>query len=226
MRNCFARFVSKRAALARAAGASMVLALGGATSASAGVIFDNITGTSSPGGYLVGQYPGGGIYAIGFDFTAPSVAGPAVGGAIGVEYSSGLNQLDLTLAENIGGAVGPTVATATLTAIPATLTILDFSLTSPATLTPGASYWLIATADDPSAVFYWWTPNIPVGSFDQIVSVNGGAFTFDQNLRPGQFAIFSVPEPSTWAMLVVGFAGVAFAASRASIRSCSRPSVA
>ncbi len=225
MLRLFAHFVLMPVALAGiAALGAAALALGGAGEANAGLIFSNITGTSSPGGYLVGLYPGAGDYAIGSDFTAPSDVGPAVGGAIGVEYSSGLDQLDLTLAENLGGDVGPTVATATLTNIPPTLAILDFTLSAPTTLTPGASYWLIATADDPTAVFYWWTPAIPAGAYDQTVSYNGGSFSFDTNLRPGQFAIFSVPEPSTWTMLIIGFGGLAFAMSRASIRSRSRPS--
>lgn len=213
-----AHFVSRCAALTQIVSLSAAMAIAGVSAAKAAIIFDNITGTSSPGGYLIGQYPGGGVYAIGFDFTVPSGAGPAVGGAIGVEYSSGVDQLDLAIAENVGGVVGPTVATATLTGIPSTLTILDFSLAAPVALEPNHSYWLIATADTSSAVFYWWTPDIPPGVYDQAVSVNGGLFASGTNQRPGQFAIFSAPEPSTWTMLLIGFGAAAFAMRRASLR--------
>ena len=40
---------------------------------------------------------------------------------------------------------------------------------------------------------------------------------------PGTWTVTSVPEPSTWAMMLAGFAGLAFAAHSAHRRSIARP---
>jgi hypothetical protein len=52
--------------------AAMGFALGGAGDASAEVIFDNSTGTSSSGGFVVGEYSPGSVYALGGNFTCRS----------------------------------------------------------------------------------------------------------------------------------------------------------
>ena len=51
--------------------AATAFAMGGAGEASAEVIFDNTTGTSSSGGYVVGEYSPGSVYALGGNFTVP-----------------------------------------------------------------------------------------------------------------------------------------------------------
>jgi hypothetical protein len=86
-----------------AAIAAMAFALGGTRDASAEAIFDNSTGTSSSGGYVVGEYSAGSVYALGGNFTVP-VGAPLhlVGGSIGVSFgasSAGLNEMDLEIAE-------------------------------------------------------------------------------------------------------------------------------
>jgi hypothetical protein len=91
--------------------AATALTLSGA--ARAGVIFDNITGANSPGGFVVGEYSPGADYAIGSSFTVPlGEARPMLGGSIGVSFKagSGLNQMDLQIAEDVGDTVGATVA--------------------------------------------------------------------------------------------------------------------
>jgi len=55
-------------------------ALGGAGDASAEAIFDNSTGTSSSGGYVVGEYSTGSVYALGGNFTVP-VGAPFISSA-------------------------------------------------------------------------------------------------------------------------------------------------
>ena len=104
--------------------AAMAFALGGARDASAEVIFDNRTGTSSSGGYVVGEYSPGSVYALGGNFTVP-VGAPLhlVGGSIGVSFgasSAGLNEMDLEIAEDVGGAdtVGAILASATISDLP------------------------------------------------------------------------------------------------------------
>jgi hypothetical protein len=197
--------------------AAAAFALGGAVEAPAAVIFDNITGTSSPGGYVVGQYSPGSDYAIGWSFTVPlDVDSPLLGGSIGVQYAGGTNEMDLQIADDVGDAVGATVASGVIKNLPSVLGIVNFTMSPEVVLTPGASYWLLASMPDPSARAYWWTPNIAAvtDGFPEAVSYNGGAYSVGSNERPGQFSIVTVPEPSTWAMLLVGFAGIACIASR------------
>jgi hypothetical protein len=120
--------------------AATAFALGGAAKASAEVIFDNSTGTSSSGGYVVGEYSPGSDYALGGNFTVP-VGAPLhlVGGSIGVSFdatSTGLNEMDLEVAEDVGGAdpVGAVVASATISNLPTVFTFVDFTMSSEALL--------------------------------------------------------------------------------------------
>jgi hypothetical protein len=102
-------FMEHRTRLRRmAAVAATAFALGGAGDASAEVIFDNSTGTNSSGGYVVGDYSPGSVYALGGSFTVP-VGAPLhlVGGSIGVSFnpsSTRLNQMDVEIAQDVGGA--------------------------------------------------------------------------------------------------------------------------
>jgi hypothetical protein len=50
---------------------------------------------------------------------------------------------------------------------------------------------------------------------------NPGTFNATAIYDPLQITITSVPEPSTWAMLTIGFAGLGFAGYRASRKSAA-----
>jgi hypothetical protein len=161
---------------------AIALAFGGAHEASATVIFSNITGPSSPGGYVVGQYSPGSNYALGSSFTVP-IGAPThlIGGSIGVSFqpgNTGLNEMDLEIAVDdgsaISGPVGAIVANAVITNLSTDLTFIDFSTLPGAVLTPGASYWLLASMPDSSATAYWWAANVPAASYPVAVSYNGG----------------------------------------------------
>jgi hypothetical protein len=83
-----------------------------------------------------------------------------VGGSIGVSFgasSTGLNEMDLEIAEDVGGAdpVGAILARATISDLPTVLTFVDFTASPEALLTPGASYWLLASMPDTTATAYW-----------------------------------------------------------------------
>jgi hypothetical protein len=221
MHELFAEGLAEHAALMRrvAAIAAAAFALWGAGEASAAVIFDNSTGTSSSGGYVVGEYSPGSVYALGGDFTVP-VGAPLhlVGGSIGVSFdsnSTGSNEMDLEVAEDVGGAdpVGAVVASATISNLPTVLTFVNFTMPE-ALLTPGASYWLLASMPDSAATAYWWAADIPPGSYPVAVSYNGGTFTAGIHSQPVMFTIVAVPEPPSWAMILLGFAAIAWAASR------------
>jgi hypothetical protein len=100
--------------------AATAFALGGAGDASAEVIFDNTTGTSSSGGCVVGEYSPGSVYALGGNFTVPIGAFPSSRRRLDrVSFgasSSGRNEMDLEIAEDVGGADpgGAILASATI----------------------------------------------------------------------------------------------------------------
>ncbi|HEY1885257.1 MAG TPA: PEP-CTERM sorting domain-containing protein [Roseiarcus sp.] len=68
------------------------------------------------------------------------------------------------------------------------------------------------------------TPIISLGSLDEVATVNPVTGVVEQPLLTGidahglDFIPFAVPEPSTWAMLLLGFAGLGFAGYRASAK--------
>jgi hypothetical protein len=211
--NAFVERTRRVQRLAAVAAAALVLA--GAGDASAEVIFDNTTGTNSSGGYVVGEYSPGSVYALGGSFTVP-VGAPLhlVGGSIGVSFaptSTGLNQMDLEIAQDVGGAdpVGAILASATISGLPTVLTFVDFTVSPEALLTPGASYWLLASMPDSSATAYWWAADIPPAAYPVAVAYNGGVFALGSHPQPVMFTIDAVPEPATWLMVLVGFAGAA-----------------
>jgi PEP-CTERM motif len=205
-----------------AAIAATAFALGGGASASAAVIFDNSTGTSSSGGYVVGEYSPGSVYALGGDFTVPDGAPlRLVGGSIGVSFdaaSPGLNEMDLEIAKDVGGAepVGAIVASATIDDLPTVLTFVDFNVSPVALLTPGASYWLLASLPDPTATAYWWAAYVSPGAYPVAVAYNGGVFALGSHSQPVMFTIDAVPEPSTWTMILIGFALIGWIAAGSS----------
>ena len=193
-----------------AAIAAMAFALGGTRDASAEAIFDNSTGTSSSGGYVVGEYSAGSVYALGGNFTVP-VGAPLhlVGGSIGVSFgasSTGLNEMDLEIAEDVGGAdpVGAILASATISDLPTVLTFVDFTVSPEALLTPGASYWLVASMPDTTATAYWWAAYVPPAAYPVAVAYNGGVFALGSHTQPVMFTINAVPEPSTWLIIARG----------------------
>jgi hypothetical protein len=222
-------FIERTARLERmAAVAAMAFALGGAGDASAEVIFDNSTGTSSSGGYVVGEYSPGSVYALGGSFTVP-VGAPVhlVGGSIGVSFdasSTGLNQMDLEIAQDVGGAdpVGSIIASATISGLPTVLTFVDFTVSPEALLTPGASYWLLASMPDSTATAYWWAADVAPAAYPVAVAYNGGVFSLGSHTQPVMFTIDAVPEPSTWLMVFVGFAWAARRRPPVSMRPLAR----
>jgi hypothetical protein len=195
--------------------AAAAAALGGAGQASAEIIFDNVTGPASAptssGGYVVGEYSPGSVYALGGVFTVP-LNGPLdlVGGSLAVSFdaaNTGINEMDLVIADD--DPVGAIVATATISTLPTALTLVDFT-TPEAQLTPGASYWLLASMPDSTATAYWWAADIPQGTYPVAVAYNGGVFMLGSHTQPVMFTIDAVPEPSTWAMVLIGFVMMAW----------------
>ncbi len=141
-----------------------------------------------------------------------------VGGSIGVSFgasNTGLNEMDLEIAEDVGGAdpVGAILASATISDLPTVLTFVDFTVSPEALLTPGASYWLLASMPDTTATAYWWAAYVPPAAYPVAVAYNGGDFALGST-QPVMFTISAVPEPSTWLMVLVGSAAFGWAALR------------
>jgi hypothetical protein len=124
--------------------------------------------------------------------------------------------MDLEIAEDVGGAdpVGAILASATISDLPTVLTFVDFTVASDALLTPGASYWLVASMPDTTATAYWWAAYVPPAAYPVAVAYNGGIFALGSHSQPVMFTINAVPEPSTWLMVLVGFAAFGWAALR------------
>lgn len=142
-----------------------------------------------------------------------------VGGSIGVSFgasSAGLNEMDLEIAEDVGGAdpVGAILASATISDLPTVLTFVDFTVSPEALLTPGASYWLLASMPDTSATAYWWAADVPPAAYPVLVAYNRGVLALGSHTQPVMFTISAVPEPSAWLTVFVGFAAFGWAALR------------
>jgi hypothetical protein len=73
-----------------------------------------------------------------------------------------------------------------------------------------------------------FTPGAPLQNYSFVVTTNGGSLVFEalNPQSPGQgtnvgnildnVQVSAVPEPATWAMMLIGFAGIGFAAYRRS----------
>jgi PEP-CTERM motif len=73
-------------------------------------------------------------------------------------------------------------------------------------------------AGDGSAIFIGWSGG-PITTLQfEVTAVTGGNTT---DFAIGTVSLASVPEPSTWAMMMLGFAGLGFARYRAARRTAS-----
>jgi hypothetical protein len=94
---------------------------------------------------------------------------------------------------------------------------LVFSSALLPTLTSGGQYWVTVSSDISNSIV--WNSNTTGDVSDQAISTDGGATWFSPSgLTPGAYEVDSiataVPEPSTWALMILGFAGVGFMAYR------------
>src|ERR1700722_3216936 len=65
---------------------------------------------------------------------------------------------------------------------------------------------------DTTATAYWWAAYVPPAAYPVAVAYNGGVFALGSHTQPVMFTINAVPEPSTWLMVIVGFAAFGWAA--------------
>lgn len=198
----------------------LAILLGGGGKGFATTIFDN-EGSPDGNGFVVGLNPGtSDYYSIGFNFTVP-IAGPSVvtgGSFAGLVFSGTPNPLELQIAPAVGadGLPGSPVVSTTLN-LPSSAAYVGFT-TTPTELTPGGTYWLIASVTDPTTSNSLWalTDAPPGFVFGDVAtqSIDGGPYTLIDSDEVGMFSIdaTTTPLPSTWAMMLTSLAGLGFVA--------------
>jgi hypothetical protein len=180
-------------------------------SAHAATVFSNVTEVKNLA--LVSPFLASGFTPAGdYDFT---------GGAAFV-YTSGSNPFSMALySSTSGGAPDARLWTSgTLTASNGSTLVGDSYSGSPILLQKGVEYFLVL--DLPSSGAVGWvgggSSSTPLyTSFDGTSWTNGG----NQNLQfeVSGSPVAAIPEPSTWAMLLLGFAGLGFLGWRSQRRA-------
>jgi hypothetical protein len=192
------------------------LTAGVSSQASADVLLNTITSTFQPdSGYGVGNSHGAG-QSIAISFSSPSATTITEVDALIGEFESSPGTITLGIMTDASGVPSGSFLDSTLVTLsetnPVTLSSLNWSINA------GTTYWLTAIAtDQTSAIWnqstdfsnFASTPNNVDGPWIQIAGNSQEAPAPEVEIFAG-----AVPEPSTWAMMVLGFAGVGFMAYR------------
>jgi hypothetical protein len=213
--------------------AVVLLALGTLfTPAKATVVYDTISGaTWSQGGYGDGSYSynsGNGFVTV--SSTSAEKFTSSVSGYIdSLKISlfstlAGTNPGTVQLFSDNGGVLGSSLATLAVTE-PGYGTAATGSYSSGVSLTKGTSYWIVATGASPEQVWEYMNLSAP-----QAVTLYGGQQqSFSNLVTTGTYyssasdsqafglvvdVAAAVPEPSTWAMMILGFLGIGVVAYR------------
>jgi hypothetical protein len=191
--------------------------------ASATVIVDTTEGSSfSAGGYSIQNNGGiGESVALGFVSMSAQII-TDITAYIGV-FSVSSGTVDIGIMADTAGVPSGTFLYDSEVVLssshPIVLSSLNWSLSS------GTSYWLaVVGVVDPTNGFWNLSSQIaPVGLTSSIGPANGPWFTANVNvpkaLISGDISIAAVPEPSTWAMMILGFAGLGFMTYRRSTKN-------
>jgi hypothetical protein len=185
--------------------------------ARAGIIYSDLSGTASPGAYVVGEYSPGNSYVIGAAFTPGGQTYVLTQIQALLSFSSGTNDMIVGLYSDSGGIPGATPLESwnlngVLGSSPTIETLT--SVAKPA-LDAGHQYWITAAMADPTSTGLWWINNIgglccgEPGEVQGIATsaLNGGPFSPGALTGVGfhAFAVSGdpVPEPSSFLLLPV-----------------------
>jgi PEP-CTERM motif len=178
--------------------------------ASADVLLNTITGSFQPGtgGDIIAP-----VQSPGIEFSsATATVVTEIKAFIGTNAGSGTVTIGI-MGDSAGVPSGTFIDSITTTAASATpidLTSLNWSIDA------GTPYWLAATSNSDNVS---WQAGSSIGSVG-VNQNNAAGWTVIPGAHLPQAEIFaspissSVPEPSTWAMMILGFAGVGFMAYR------------
>jgi uncharacterized protein (TIGR03437 family) len=187
-----------------AAGNQTVLAPGalatlyGANFTKSAVVFSNLQGTKTPGGYTVGLYgTGPDSYALAYSFVAPPGNDYVFTGATYFGSSAkGTNDLILTLCSDSNGAPGTVLESQHLVnVLSSSPGLVQFVSAVNPTLTGGHQYWLTAAMAYPAtSASVWWISPSDSGLFSG--STNGGPWSSSPTTSRGAFAITATLKAS------------------------------
>lgn len=179
---------------------------GGVRLAEAGVILDTINGNSFAG--YSGWYVDGDPYdqSIALPFSS---AGNTVIADVTAFIGGGSGQITLGIMADAAGLPSGTFinsSTVTVGSSPITLSGLDWSISG------GTTYWLVAVGSAGSDLAWNFSGNGPF-AYSQTLGAAGGTWSGYTGGLP-EATISSVPEASTWIMMLAGFAGLGFVGYR------------
>jgi hypothetical protein len=198
----------------------LAVAIGCAARLEAAVIYSNLGPNdsffTSPGTYPVWNLTSGGFIHRAASFTVPGSQPVQFGSAdLGFHLQNGTNSANVTLAANgTGNLPGATIESIniSLPAPSANPTIVTATSNTNPTLTPGTTYWIIASVNFPGTMATWGPNNTGAqgGNATRTNFQNGQWF----NQGPGgvpslRVNSFEIPEPTACALVAIGLvAGV------------------
>ena len=207
--------------------------------AEATTVYDTITGGIwSNGGFIIGAYnfgtPNNELFGIEFTNTQTGYISHLAASLS--TYAASPQIITMGIYSNNAGRVGSLLETLNVTSNnsdfrPGTPTPATGSYTSGTTIQAGQSYWIVAETAEPGlwlqvqslpqsmsqTFFYQAVPN----GQPLTPNASGSYFTIPQNnelygLQVSVSSVGAVPEPSTWAMMLLGFCGLGAVAYRRS----------
>jgi hypothetical protein len=198
----------------------LVVAIGCASRLNAAVIYSNLGPNdsffTSPGTYPVWNLTSGGFIHRAASFTVPGSQNVQFGSAdLGLHLQTGTNSANVTLAANGSGNLpGATIESINISLPPpsANPTIVTATSNTNPTLTPGTTYWIVASVNFPGTMATWGPNNTgALGGNATRTNFQNGQW-FDQG--PGGVPSLRVnsreiPEPVTCALIAIGMAWVA-----------------
>jgi len=203
---------------AKVAAGSLSAALLAGT-AHAGIVVSNLNEPSNGTGTIYAAGPPQ-WYAQAFVTGAQSVELGTVIAPLG--DSSGSYSAFAELISDDGGSPGATViAEFTVPSIGTSIADLTFDPTSNVELAANTEYWFVlgATGSDPTAEDKWSYTYTSSADFPAYAySHNSGTTWTVETNGPFRLQVNSVPEASTWALMLLGFAGLAFPGYRGALK--------
>ncbi len=193
--------------------------------ADAAVIYDNLSASSSGADGVSAEIGFGSLYdsfstgTSGFGLNQIQVL-------LGGNPDAGALQVSLLSDNNIApGLFLANIGTVSDSQLSSTLAVFTFTLSAPILLAANTRYWveLSDNASTPtSAVWSWSFDTSGVGVAGEYFA-NSCCISANPGNGPYQMSVSgSVPEPSTWAMMLIGFAGIGVAAYRRSKRASAK----